>query len=636
MIFRLRVVLRAGLQIACLLACSAALAAARDVNVPIRLDHDFVRQGLMAQVYSDPGGKAKLWDDGTGCGFLTLWDPQVDSVNGRLRITSHGEAQVGTPMGDICLAPVQWKGLIEVFEVPVLSDDRQVLQFRVVESNLLGPDRRKGLFTGKIWDLVKEHVQPRFQALRFDLHAGMQDLRELLPLMIRNDDAPRIEAMLASVRVREAEVASTGISVAVGFTLGLSDTPLAPTAEPTLTPEEIERWQAAWQRWDGFLTFVVKIFGKDIPAGDVQLALREVLLEARFDILDALAPQPGVPDPTRALFLKTWARLAPVVRASAASLPGATGLRYLSFIAAGDALAALDQAGPDIGLDISGDGLRRLARVVAPAATEDPLTYSLDVDPELRRLFGFSAALAPPDLSGMPSDEPAGAGADEAEEAAPTPSSWLRLPWQPALVYAATEPSSAQAVLARWIVERDNLDTYLQAVREVLLEAMNGILQRSDLAPGYRDVYRKLVLTTAWKESCWRQFLRAKGRVTYIASPVGATGMMQVFEKVWRGVYDVQGLRWDIRYNARAGAEILLHYISDYAIAKKEDQQPGGIDNLARATYAVYNGGPGHLSRYRRKDTKPALKKIDELFWEKYRVVGAGQELEVGKCLVGG
>lgn len=628
--------IRISLQLAFVLACGARLAVAKEVSVPIRLDHDFIRHALLAQVYGDGGGKAKLWDDGTGCGYLTLWNPQVDSVDGRLRITSHGEAQVGTPIGDSCLAPVQWKGLVEIFEAPLLSDDRQVLQFRVVESNLLGPDRRKGLFTGKIWDLVKEHVQPRFQALRFDLHAAMQDLRELLPLLIHNDDASRLEAMLESVRVRDAEVAGGGITVAVNFTVNPSSAAAAPTAEPTLSAVEIERWQAAWQRWDGFLTFMVKIFGQDIPARDVQLALREVLLEARFDILEALAPQPDVPDPTRALFLKTWERLAPVVRASAATLPGTTGLRYLSFIAAADALAALDQAGPDIGLDISADGLRRLARIVAPYATEDPLTYSLEVDPDLRRLFDFGAPLPPPDLAGMPADEPEGASADEADDEAPTPTTWRRLLWQPSLAYAAPEPQPAASALERWIVERDNLDAYLQAVREVLLAAMRQTLQGSNLDLRYHDVYRKLVLTTAWKESCWRQFLRSKGRVTYIKSAVGASGMMQVFEKVWRGLYDVQGLRWDIAYNARAGAEILLHYIRDYAIAKKEDQQPGGIDNLARATYAVYNGGPGHRSRYRRKDTKPSLKKIDELFWEKYRVVSAGQELDVGKCLVGG
>jgi soluble lytic murein transglycosylase-like protein len=149
-------------------------------------------------------------------------------------------------------------------------------------------------------------------------------------------------------------------------------------------------------------------------------------------------------------------------------------------------------------------------------------------------------------------------------------------------------------------------------------------------------MFTLMVPATAWLESCWRQFVRDQGRVTYIRSPVGSVGMMQINERVWRGLYDLKGLRWDVRYNGRAGAEILLRYLRDYAIARKEDTQPGGPDNLARATYAVYNGGPGHLTRYRKAATRPMLKRIDALFWEKYRAVRDGREREVRQCIVGG
>jgi len=641
--------LRVGVVVVVALLAVLGRAAAKEIDVPIRFDHELIRQTVLAQIYTSTASKAKLWDDGTGCGFLTLWDPRVDSVDGRLRILTQGEAQVGTPFGDACLAPVQWKGFIEVWEAPVLSDDRQTLLFRVVGSNLLDAKRSKGFFTARFWDLVKEHVQPRFEAIRFDLHTAMQDLREILPLMVGAGDTPRIEAMLSSLRLQQATITSTGVTVDVRFTVNPGTLTATPSAEPTLTTQEIEHWQTAWQRWDGFLTFVVKILGQDIPAKDVQIELRDILLDARFDILQALAPQPGVADPTRPLFLKTWERLAPVVRASSASLPGSTGLRYLSFITAGEALAALDQAGPEIGLDISADGLRRLARMLAPSTIDDPLAYGVDVDPQLRTLFGFGEPLPAPDLSDMPTEEPEGVTFDDpanipldipaepSGQATPEPRTWLPRLWQPATAHAAPQPNQQPPAVAleRWIVERDNVDVYLQAVREILRETTAKTLQGGDLPPKYHEVYRRLVLTTAWKESCWRQFVRSKGKVTYLKSSVGAAGMMQVYEKVWRGIYDVQGLRWDINYNARAGADILLHYISDYAIAKKEDQHPGGIDNLARATYAVYNGGPGHRTRYRNKDTKRSLRMIDESFYEKYRAVSAARELDVAQCLVG-
>ena len=50
--------------------------------------------------------------------------------------------------------------------------------------------------------------------------------------------------------------------------------------------------------------------------------------------------------------------------------------------------------------------------------------------------------------------------------------------------------------------------------------------------------------------------------------------------------FSVYGLRKDIGYNTRAGAEILERYWIDYAVKKKEHTQQGGNENLARATYA--------------------------------------------------
>jgi hypothetical protein len=607
------------LVVLCVATALPSWGAARQVDVPLQFDHELIRQALLAQVYTPADGRAVLWNDGTGCGFLKLWEPSVGSAGARLRLVTRGEARVGTPIGDQCLAPIQWNGFLEVFEEPYLGDGQRVLQFRVVDSNIFDAEWKKRFFTGKIWDLVKQYVQPRLEAVTIDLNAAVQDVRDVLPLAVDRRDAERLQRLLDSVRLADAAVTDAGVRLTLAFAID-SVTPVAgPTPEPTLTADELRRWEEAWQRWDAFLTFVIKQLGRDTTGVELHHALSSVLLEARHDILEALAPsEPGAPDPTRALFLKTWQRLAPVVRRSAVTVPGATALRYMSFIAAADALAALDQLGPDVGLDISADGLRRLARIVAPAAIEDPLLYSITVDPELRQLFGFGPPLPPPDLSDAPSEE----------------AWWQKL--RLARRAAAVGEAPGAKGLERWIADRDTIDAYLQAVRDVIDESAKQMLARSDLDARYHDLYRKLTLATAWQESCWRQFIRSSGKVTYIKSTVGSTGMMQVNERVWRGLYDLQGLRWDIRYNGRAGTEILEHYLQDYALARGEEKQPGGIDNLARATYAVYNGGPGHLARYRKKTTSKSLKRIDDLFWEKYKAVSAGNEGNVKQCLVGG
>jgi hypothetical protein len=110
---------------------------------------------------------------------------------------------------------------------------------------------------------------------------------------------------------------------------------------------------------------------------------------------------------------------------------------------------------------------------------------------------------------------------------------------------------------------------------------------------------------------------------------------MQINVHVWRGVYDIDAVNSDISYNARAGNEILVHYLVDYALRKKENEVTDTPDSLARATYAVYNGGPRHLKRYRNPDTSDSLKKIDELFWQKYRAMKSEGTQAVKQCLVG-
>lgn len=219
-----------------MLAVAANVAAAREISVPLLFEHEFIRQALIAQLYTSASGRAVLWDDGTGCGYLKLREPAVNTAGAHLRIVSRGEARVGTPVGDTCLAPIQWEGFIELLEDPQLSADQRELRFRIVESNLYGTDWKKGFFTGKIWDLVKQHVQPRFEAVRIDVHGPLQDLRELLPLLLVRDDAERLTGIVESVRLAAAAPTDTGIRVALAFTVPPAAAIAGPLPEPTLPP----------------------------------------------------------------------------------------------------------------------------------------------------------------------------------------------------------------------------------------------------------------------------------------------------------------------------------------------------------------------------------------------------------------
>jgi hypothetical protein len=166
-----------------------------------------------------------------------------------------------------------------------------------------------------------------------------------------------------------------------------------------LTTDELERWDNAWQGWDGFLTFLIKHSSQE-ASEQLRRDLREVFLEARYDIIEILRPtKTRASDPVRPLFLKTWKRLAPIMRQLTTNLPGEAALRYMSFITAAAALSALEQLGPEYGVEINADGLRRMARMIEPAPFGDPVSYSEAVDPELRELFGFGAPPPTPELT---------------------------------------------------------------------------------------------------------------------------------------------------------------------------------------------------------------------------------------------
>lgn len=604
---------RALLGIALWLGLSAA--SAGEIGVPVRFDFEFLRTTLEEQVYTGEDTTLRAWDDGTGCNFLVLTAPSFDTRDGRLRVVTAGQARFGTAVAGRCLSLVNWNGFIELFEQPEVEPGEAVVRFRVVDSNIYNQNWEKGLASGTLWDWVKRYVHPRMESMRVDLGPALAEIRAVLPSLIRGGPAGPISLVVDSLRLAEVSAADDGL--VAELRLWTPDLPAPePAPEAPLSAEEMEHWemafQLAWQSWDAFFTFIVKQAATDTEAEDLRRALRDVLLDSRHDLVSALTdPDPQGPDPVRALFLESWPRLAPVLSRLSAGLPGQQALRHLGFVAAGDVLTALDRSGPLLGIDVSAHGLRRLARMLAPLVEDRALVYSLEVDPELRRLLGFGPPLDPP------RENP---GVD-------------LLGWLIPRAWAALGPEEPLVSrLNEWVPDLAEIGLYLPMVRDLLNQTARATLFREELEERFHPLFRDLVLATAWQESCWRQFVRRGEAIKPITSSAGAVGLMQINQNVWRGLYDVDGLRRDIAYNARAGNEILLHYLRDYAIARGELDKSGSLDGLAQATYGVYNGGPRHLSRYRNPEAPAALQRIDRAFLEKYQAVRDGDELAVASC----
>jgi hypothetical protein len=602
-----------------LLFAAAMPAAAKEIRLSLAVEPPVIREALMREVFTDPDKRADFWGTPVECSFFYLRDPEVEGQVDRLRIVARGEARLGADLGATCLSPLAWGGFVEVFERPRI--DGWKLRFEVVDSNLLDEKRQKTTLVAKLWDRMKESVQPRFAAVTVDVGGPFRELREFLPTVVppsRADEARRAVDSLRPVAVRALP---KGIVVEAAFDVAEAPSTPAPAAtEAPLSEAELAAFTERANQWDAFLTFVIKNLGSRTLSKSARQALLDTLIDARYQITEALSSPSRQEDPIRQLFLKGWERLRPVADDIARELPGAEAAQVLTFLAAGDALAVLDQAGPSFGIEISADGLRRMARMIAPGAGGDPLEYSPDVDPTLRRLLGFGAPISVPDT---PESEPTASRAGR----------------MLAMLFGSASAWAAQTERSRdwrnWVVDDEpDLSVYLARVHGLLGRVENDLVEREKLSAADADLFRKLVTATAWQESCWRQFRKQGEKVTYLRSSRGSVGMLQVNERAWRGFYEMEGLRWKIAYNAGAGAEIVLHY---WDLAKEEATGSKKSDALARATYAGYNGGPMQLRRYLDAKTRsPGVARVVDLFAEKFAAVGDGVETKVASCLAGG
>ena len=573
-------------------------ARANDLSLALPVPYRIVQDALIAQVFIGPAQTARVLEGPNGCNTLTLSEARVEGgARRRVRILTTLTAHVGTPLsGGQCLALFDWSGVLETNEEPYLASSHFSIGFRVVDSNILQRDGKRASAPGVVWDWVKKYVHPRLEGFALDLSPTLNGARDFV--LASASDTATVTVVFDSSRVKSVVAAAETLNVELEF----SAPPIpagwqARAPEPALTEEALERWREVWQRWEGFATWVIKQVAADVD-DPLRAAFSQVLLEGRYDLVAILATD-GADDPVPALFIKTWVRLAGPLRQASTRVSGTDAIRLLAFISAAEAWQVLRSAAPQLGLTTDANMLRRLARALLPAVDDSALVYSTAVDPALRTLLGFD------------SEFPVAAGAQEPW--------WLRLV-QTAEAATSVDPALSQR-LNGWVPESADLDTYLAAVSTLFEQLATAELGRGKVQPPFAAVYQTLLRATAWQETCWRQYVLKDRRVQTIRSVSGSVGIMQVNTHVWRGIYDLQGLTNDVGYNARAGNEILVRYFVDYAIKLGEHKAAGGIDNLARASYAVYNGGPGHLKRYRIRGTNETLRQIDAAFWKKYQTL---------------
>ena len=644
--------MRRGLGIALLVTALFAAASsthAATIQLPLNLNYLTLDAAIKASVFTQPGGRARLWEGGNECQYLDATNPRFSREGSGTKLEADGRLVLGFPVGDRCVGPIDWTGIIASSLDPYMSG--LALKWRVTDINLFDQQHQKSALIGHSFDLIKQNFIPAIQTFSYDLAPSVKQLGQLAELGAANaTDATRIRQSLATLRPFGSIIARDA-GLRITLQMELLEPPTAganfPSAEPIAPGAAQPQWQTALENWDSFLVFAVKQLATAVPDPAVRQQLLNVLLDSRERLVTALTQPASGPDPVRLLFLDEWTQLRDIIEVAAAR--GAIGdhtLEFLSFISAGDALFALDQAAPMLGIRITADDLRRLARIMTPQVNADPLVYNFDEDPELRSLLG----IAPP----LESDDPLDSSDDEQTQPAPSdtpfPSpapgplsradrSRLRelLSRLASLLDSAADAADAKPqstlqqlghLLHRAVVNDTNAAHYRTAMNQLLTLVAGG--GSDSVQAGRESILPLMVKTTAWQESCWRQFEIRKQRVRYLESASGDIGLMQVNKYVWRGFYSLPRLKWDIVYNASAGAGILNHLLlnaPDHLRSPSTDQP-----SVARSLYSAYNGGPSAYYRWLRHGGNADARAADEGFAAKVVSMQQGQAFDILSC----
>jgi len=623
-------------------------AAAETVKLPMTLDFTLLRTLIAEQAYPEPGEQASIVAMNEGCNDIRLANPQLEEENGEVRFATELYVSWGTPLGDNCLAPINWSGTIVFRQQPVV-DDLWRLRFVIRNSALYNRVGEKAAIPNLIWDLVKQNVHGYIESIAVNLAPPVDSIKQLLLPPGGDEEMSAARSFLASMRAEQPQVKRHGLAINI---LADADVPSVTVGEPpgevpVVDPAVQERVMALWRTWDALLVNMIdQLSPKELTVEDRQLLL-DTLLIVRYEFSEVIDGPELTTNFVRKQFINSWLALKPLFIRHLTARPSDSMLGYLSFFTAADALVTLDRLGPMLGIDLSREGFYRMAHMLG----DRPLDESGAVDAHLRDILGFGPALVPepaeipPDEPGLiwpesPEDEGLRLPDGEFEEridSDPGAFSWpvWRELFGPAEAHAANGPS--QETVASWTAELTPGDRLLPRVQQLLARAARQRQDKLDTIIGESEWGQRMVEATAWQESCFRQFVVKDQKITYLLSYNNTSvGVMQVNEKVWRGIYDQQQLRWNIEYNIRSGTEILALYLNRYLAGHPDFKTPvdgTGRRYLATWLYALYNGGPGLLKKFPQRSAAGKLNKVELSFQQKYdRVVGGDWFAEVD-CL---
>jgi len=619
-------------------------AEAKEVTLPLTLDYPLMTALVTQSFFTGPEHAAVLVNEDDGCRQVILSNPVFRQSGSRLLFEIKIFIRLGTTALGSCLAPVEWEGYLVMEQDPVISDQWE-LSFATRTSSVYDRERRPARIAGLIWEFANPPILAYLRKIALNLAAPVSDIRSFLLPLFPPEAAARADRFLKSMRPGGPQATASALRVPILAEVEEVEQP--ERKRETISPEEGQHIIEMWEAYDAFLVETITALAhKSLTRPERDLFL-DTLLQMRYRFVQDLDKEAPEGDMVRQEFVKAWSRLSPVFRSHLIEGTNRSLLGYLAFMAGSDALVALDTLGPSMGIEISRDGLIRLARYLVQQPVS--LTYSYVLDQTLRDTLG----LGPPPIASFGPDEmpdadglrvPSGDSGQQdlwVRHETLDPKRWANLFREAVLPTAwAAEgaPRKWSDEIKSWLVPRkEDLAPYLERARALLASSSKQVVAKDGPHNIHPDFFATLVTATAWQESCFRQFVVKKGTITYLRSYNGTSvGIMQINERVWRGMYAENSLRWDIRYNAAAGCEILRLYLTRYALSRIKMPQGGGASKpdhtLALAVYAMYNAGPSTLDAFLKRAQKGKFTPLEKVFEDKIEWVQQEDWEKIDRC----
>jgi hypothetical protein len=580
----------------------------KEVVIPITLDYELLDALLITTSYSDPGQTAELVNEGNGCIELRLSDPRFSGEAGVVHLRTALFLHIGTPFGENCLMPYQWQGSVQVSQVPKIDARTWELSFETVDTRIFTADNQQIERLDIVFDRLMPILNSYLQDFSVKLGDPVDDLRTFILPMFTPDAQKEAEILLQSIRPGVLTATAENVVVTVHADARAIDQQPESSPPAALSAEEMESFLDLWETWDSLLVYLITILVDQPLSQTEKQLLMDLLLETRYEFVDTINDPTVQKDFVRDQFIKGWQLMSDIFRRHLLHNPSESRLGYLSFITAAEALKILDELGPAFGIEISREGLVRLAKIVGGENIE--LHYAPGIDGVLQQLFDVT-----PDPDGSDSRR-----SHDTEIQPDTSSSSIFRSIESFFLPAASAaalPSFAD--IKKWQAPATPSESYIGRVRKVLDTAVTSVVIRKERSKRLNRIYRELIPAIAWQESCFRQFVVKDRKLTYLLSYNNSSvGLMQINERVWRGIYDSQRLRWDIHYNAGVGSEIADLYLQKYAVTRYGDSILAKPELLAQLVYAMYNGGPSQYEKFFKRKSAGKLFDSDRLFAQKY------------------